>query len=343
MARLERRGLVEPIRRLDRHRPAVPRDLPGAPAPLRRQRRGRCRHPRRPGRPDGPAARRADAARTSAGTRSSAGASTRSSMAYRTGADLYFVHSYVAAPADPSTIVAETDPWVDLPERSRGRERHRRPVPPRAERNGWPAGAGQLRGDRLRGGPASTSARPGRPTSRRPSSVANADAPPTRDPVPRRGRRTGRQGHPVRRPGRRGRPGRAGGPLRRRGRGRDRLPRHQRRPGATRHAPRGRRADGPERVHPARRSAAGSASVDDMRSVLRAGADKVALNTAAVADPDLIARCARRFGRQAVVVAIDARSAARGRRLGGRRPRRPGRDRPRRRRLGDRGRRAGRG
>ena len=29
-------------------------------------------------------------------------------MAYRTGADLYFVHSYVAAPADPSTIVAET-------------------------------------------------------------------------------------------------------------------------------------------------------------------------------------------------------------------------------------------
>jgi cyclase len=44
-----------------------------------------------------------------------------------------------------------------------------------------------------------------------------------------------------------------------------------------------------------------------MRAVLRAGADKVSLNTAAVADPALVARCAARFGRQAVVVAIDAR------------------------------------
>jgi cyclase len=44
-----------------------------------------------------------------------------------------------------------------------------------------------------------------------------------------------------------------------------------------------------------------------MRDVLRAGADKVSLNTAAVADPALITRCAARFGRQAVVVAIDAR------------------------------------
>jgi len=47
--------------------------------------------------------------------------------------------------------------------------------------------------------------------------------------------------------------------------------------------------------------------VNEMRDVLRAGADKVSLNTAAVADPDLIRRCARRFGRQAVVVAIDAK------------------------------------
>jgi cyclase len=47
--------------------------------------------------------------------------------------------------------------------------------------------------------------------------------------------------------------------------------------------------------------------VEEMRDVLRAGADKVSLNTAAVRDPELIARCARRFGRQAVVVAIDAR------------------------------------
>jgi len=51
----------------------------------------------------------------------------------------------------------------------------------------------------------------------------------------------------------------------------------------------------------------GVRSVADMRDVLRAGADKVALNTAAVADPTLIRRCAARFGRQAVVVALDAR------------------------------------
>ena len=57
----------------------------------------------------------------------------------------------------------------------------------------------------------------------------------------------------------------------------------------------------------------GVRSVDEVRDVLRAGADKVSLNTAAVADPELIARCAARFGRQAVVVAIDARGTADGR------------------------------
>ncbi len=51
----------------------------------------------------------------------------------------------------------------------------------------------------------------------------------------------------------------------------------------------------------------GVRTVLEMRDVLRAGADKVSLNTAAVADPALVRRCARRFGRQAVVVAIDAR------------------------------------
>ena len=56
----------------------------------------------------------------------------------------------------------------------------------------------------------------------------------------------------------------------------------------------------------------GVRSVRDMRDVLRAGADKVSLNTAAVADPTLILRCASRFGRQAVVVAIDARRRAAG-------------------------------
>jgi cyclase len=50
----------------------------------------------------------------------------------------------------------------------------------------------------------------------------------------------------------------------------------------------------------------GVRTVLEMRDVLRAGADKVSLNTAAVADPTLVSRCASRFGRQAVVVAIDA-------------------------------------
>ena len=54
----------------------------------------------------------------------------------------------------------------------------------------------------------------------------------------------------------------------------------------------------------------GVRSVTEMRDVLRAGADKVSLNTAAVAEPTLVARCAARFGRQAVVVAIDARRRA---------------------------------
>lgn len=52
----------------------------------------------------------------------------------------------------------------------------------------------------------------------------------------------------------------------------------------------------------------GVRSLSDMKSVLRAGADKVAVNTAAVEHPDLIARCARRFGRQCVVLSIDARA-----------------------------------
>ena len=52
----------------------------------------------------------------------------------------------------------------------------------------------------------------------------------------------------------------------------------------------------------------GVRSVDEMRDVLRAGADKVSLNTRAVAEPSLITACAARFGSQAVVVAIDARA-----------------------------------
>ncbi len=56
--------------------------------------------------------------------------------------------------------------------------------------------------------------------------------------------------------------------------------------------------------------AGGVRSVDDMRAVLRAGADKVGINTAAVRRPALISECAVAFGSQCVVVSIDA--AARG-------------------------------
>ncbi|ACZ38359.1 imidazole glycerol phosphate synthase subunit HisF [Sphaerobacter thermophilus] len=51
----------------------------------------------------------------------------------------------------------------------------------------------------------------------------------------------------------------------------------------------------------------GVRSADDMQRLLRAGADKVSVNSAAVANPELIATCARRFGCQCVVLAIDAR------------------------------------
>ncbi len=54
----------------------------------------------------------------------------------------------------------------------------------------------------------------------------------------------------------------------------------------------------------------GVRSVPEMRAVLRAGADKVSLNTVAVRQPALVRRCARAFGSQAVVVAIDARRRA---------------------------------
>lgn len=46
---------------------------------------------------------------------------------------------------------------------------------------------------------------------------------------------------------------------------------------------------------------------DDMREALNAGADKVAINSAAVGNPELITECANRFGCQCVVVAVDAK------------------------------------
>ncbi len=51
----------------------------------------------------------------------------------------------------------------------------------------------------------------------------------------------------------------------------------------------------------------GIRSEEDVRALLSAGADKISLNSAAITDPDLITKCARRFGSQCVVVAIDAK------------------------------------
>lgn len=53
----------------------------------------------------------------------------------------------------------------------------------------------------------------------------------------------------------------------------------------------------------------GVRTVDDFRVLLRAGADKVSINTAAVENPELISQVAERFGSQCLVVAIDATSA----------------------------------
>lgn len=68
----------------------------------------------------------------------------------------------------------------------------------------------------------------------------------------------------------------------------------------------------------------GVRSADDVRRLLELGADKVSLNTAAVAEPRLVAETSQRFGSQCIVVAIDAKGRAPGRwevyTHGGRRP-----------------------
>lgn len=56
----------------------------------------------------------------------------------------------------------------------------------------------------------------------------------------------------------------------------------------------------------------GLRSVEDIRAILRAGADKITLNTAAIENPRLISDCAETFGSQCIVVAIDARRRAGG-------------------------------
>jgi len=57
----------------------------------------------------------------------------------------------------------------------------------------------------------------------------------------------------------------------------------------------------------------GVRSVEDARRLLAAGADKVAMNTAAIRRPELVAECALRFGNQAIVVAVDAKRQPDGR------------------------------
>jgi len=56
----------------------------------------------------------------------------------------------------------------------------------------------------------------------------------------------------------------------------------------------------------------GIRTVEDIRKMLKAGADKVSLNTAAVKNPELLAEGAKRFGRQCIVLAVDARKVGSG-------------------------------
>lgn len=51
----------------------------------------------------------------------------------------------------------------------------------------------------------------------------------------------------------------------------------------------------------------GIRTVDDMRAALNAGADKISVNSSAVKNPEMISECAESFGRQCVVIAIDAK------------------------------------
>jgi cyclase len=55
----------------------------------------------------------------------------------------------------------------------------------------------------------------------------------------------------------------------------------------------------------------GIRSLDDIRALLKAGADKVSINSAAVRDPGLVSRAARRFGSQCIVVNIDPKRVVR--------------------------------
>jgi imidazole glycerol-phosphate synthase subunit HisF len=78
-----------------------------------------------------------------------------------------------------------------------------------------------------------------------------------------------------------------------------------------------------KRVHIPLTVGGGIRSTDDMYRMLRAGADKTSVNSAALARPDLIAEGAQRFGNQCIVLAIDARRSGPGWEVyshGGRKP-----------------------
>jgi cyclase len=56
----------------------------------------------------------------------------------------------------------------------------------------------------------------------------------------------------------------------------------------------------------------GLRNLEDIRKLLKAGADKVSINTAAVKDPEFVGRASKRFGSQCIVIAIDAKRGGQG-------------------------------
>ena len=72
----------------------------------------------------------------------------------------------------------------------------------------------------------------------------------------------------------------------------------------------------------------GVRTLEDIRALLNAGADKVSINTTAVQQPDFVREAAQRFGTQCIVVAIDAKRSEQTRSLGGLYPWRSEADRP---------------
>jgi len=56
----------------------------------------------------------------------------------------------------------------------------------------------------------------------------------------------------------------------------------------------------------------GISDLDDINNLLKAGADRVSINTAAVRDPELVTRAARQFGSQCIIVAVDAKRSNKG-------------------------------